>query len=403
MVEWDDSRFYSTDIMRWSGRLGRKNFAALSWRHLLLLVLGWRVWLFFVQLIAFRSLGLKTPISHLVFNIWELWDGYWHTQIARFGYYAPGLTLRFPLYPLLIRLLAPVLGGSQLLAALTISFIAFFFALVLLRQLIRFEFKSNGPALKTIALLLLFPTAFFFAAAYQESLFLLLTIVSFLSFRRDKFLYAGLFGGLAALTRPQGLLLFPSFLVARLVKRRKWEKRDAWLFLIPLALVPWCLYLYVKFGDPLLFLHDLSVWVEGPWQRARSLSLPTTVMFSYIKEFFIMGWQILSSGFELTAQSIIQVKEVSDFLFFILFLALGFWVARDLNLSYSIYYFLSLIMMTSVGTLKGAPRFVLVLFPGFMVLSKLLKNPKLFALFLWVSSIGLVGLLLYFSLGYWVA
>jgi hypothetical protein len=389
--------------MRWSGRFGRKNIAALSWRHLLLLVLGWRVWLFFVQLIAFRSLGLKTPIFHFVFYIWELWDGYWHTQIARFGYYAPGLTLRFPLYPLLIRLLAPILGGSQLAAALTISFIALFVALVLLRQLIRFEFRSYGPALKTITLLLLFPTAFFFVAAYQESLFLLLTIASFLSFRRDKFLYAGLFGGLAALTRPQGMLLFPSFLVARLVKRRKWEKRDAWLFFIPLALVPWCLYLYVKFGDAFLFLHDLSVWEEGSWQRARILSSPIMVLFSYMKEFFLVGGQILASGFELTAQSIIQVKEVSDFLFFILFLALGFWVARDLNLSYSIYYFLSLIMMLAVGTLKGAPRFVLVLFPGFMVLSKLLKNPKLFAIFLWVSSVGLVGLLLYFSLGYWVA
>jgi len=370
---------------------------------LAIILILWRLWLFIIQLVAFRGLGLKTPISHIIFYIWELWDGYWHTQIARFGYYAPGLTLRFPLYPLLMRLLAPLLGGSQLLAALTISFLALFIALVLLHQLIRFEFRSYGPALKTITLLLLFPTAFFFVAAYQESLFLLLTIASFLSFRRDKFLYAGLFGGLAALTRPQGLLLFPSFLAARFVKKRNWEKRDAWFFLIPLALVPWCFYLYTKFGDPLLFLHDLSVWEEGPWQRARSLSLPTTVMFSYIKEFFLVGGQILASGFELTAQSIIQVKEVSDFLFFGFFLVLGYWVARDLNLSYSIYYFLSLIMMLAVGTLKGAPRFVLVLFPGFMVLSKLLKNPKLFALFLWVSSVGLVGLLLYFSLGYWVA
>jgi len=289
-------------------------------------------------------------------------------------------------------LLAPILGGSQLAAALTISFLALFVALVLLRQLIRFEFRSYGPALKTITLLLLFPTAFFFVAAYQESLFLLLTIASFLSFRRDKLLHAGLFGGLAALTRPQGLLLFPSFLVARFVKKRKWEK-----------LVPWCYYLYIKFADPFLFLHDLSGWGEGPWQRARLLSFPITVVFSYVKEFFLVGGQILTSGSELTPLFLVRVKEVSDFLFFGFFLALGYWVARDLNLSYSIYYFLSLIMMLAVGTLKGAPRFVLVLFPGFMVLSKLLKNPKLFALFLWVSSVGLVGLLLYFSLGYWVA
>ena len=73
---------------------------------LVFLLFAWRLWLFFVQLIAFRSLGLRTPVSHTLFYVWELWDGYWHTQIARFGYFAPGLTLRFPLYPLLIRLLA---------------------------------------------------------------------------------------------------------------------------------------------------------------------------------------------------------------------------------------------------------------------------------------------------------
>jgi hypothetical protein len=78
----------------------------LSWKLLLAFLVGWRVWIFLIQLIAFRGLGWTTPVSHTLFYVWELWDGYWHTQIARFGYYALGLTLLFPLYPLLIRLLA---------------------------------------------------------------------------------------------------------------------------------------------------------------------------------------------------------------------------------------------------------------------------------------------------------
>ena len=126
-------------------------------------------------------------------------------------------------------------------------------------------------------------------------------------------------------------------------------------------------------------------------------------MFSYIKEFFLVGGQILASGFELTPLFLVRVKEVLDFLFFGLFLALGYWVARDLHLSYSIYYFLSLIMMLAVGTLKGAPRLVLILFPGFMILSKILRNPKAFAFFALLSSFGLIGFLIVFSFGFWVA
>ena len=375
----------------------------LSWRSLLGILIGWRAWLFLIQLLAFRSWQLSTPITHLWFYVWELWDGYWHTQIAAYGYYAPGLTLRFPLYPLLIRFLAPVFVGNFLAAALFISGFALFFAVFILYRLALRELRSREGALRSILLLLFFPTAFFLVAAYQESLFFLLSIGSFFFFRMDRMFPASMLGGLAALVRPQGVLLFPSFLVARLVKKRTWENRNAWFFLIPLALIPWCFYLYLKFGDPFLFVHDLSGWGEGPWQRARTISFPITVLFSYVKEFFIVGGQILSSGFALTPLFLVRVKEVGDFLFFLTFVFLGIWVAKWLDLSYTIYYFSSLLLMLSVGTLKGAPRFVLVLFPGFLVLSKLLKNPRVFGIFLWGSSIILIAFLLLFSLGYWVA
>src|SRR3989344_8922674 len=94
------------------------------WKQIFMLLLGWRLSLFLLQFGAIRALGIPWSVPTIAFESFGLWDGYWHTQIARYGYYTLGLTLRFPLYPLLIRLFAPIFWGSTLAAALTISFLA---------------------------------------------------------------------------------------------------------------------------------------------------------------------------------------------------------------------------------------------------------------------------------------
>jgi len=370
------------------------------WKQLLILTAGWRLSLFLIQFFSIRILGLPWSLSYIAWQTFGLWDGYWHIHIARYGYDVPGLTLRFPLYPLLIRLFAPVFFGSELAAALTISFIFFFLAILFFYRLALLELRSDQTTLRAILYLLLFPSAFFFVAAYGESLFLFLTVASFYFFRRERFFLASFLGGLASLTRLQGLLLFPSFILERLVRKRRWEWRNLYFFLIPLALVPWCWFLWRKFGDPFLFLADLSKWGEGPWQRARVVTSPLTALFSYLDE---ISHFIQAIGGGVTPQLLVQLKELLDFFFFLLFLILGILISRRLRLSYNLYYFLSLLMMLSVGTLKGAPRLVVVLFPGFFVLAKLIRKTWLIFLFLSLSTVGLVWFLLLFSLHFWVS
>src|SRR3989344_8608366 len=149
------------------------------WFRLLILLLGWRFSLFLIQLFTIRGLSIPWSVPAIAFQTFGLCDGYWHTYIARFGYDAPGLTLRFPLYPLLIRLFTPVFLGSELGAALSISFASFFLAMFFFYRLAVRELRSDALALRSILFLLFFPTAFFFAAAYGESLFLFLTVASF--------------------------------------------------------------------------------------------------------------------------------------------------------------------------------------------------------------------------------
>src|SRR5260370_18121499 len=60
--------------------------------------------------------------------------------------------------------------------------------------------------------LCIFPTAFFFFAAYNESLFLLFTASSFLAMRRQQWWLAGILGLFAALTRSAGIFLVIPYL-----------------------------------------------------------------------------------------------------------------------------------------------------------------------------------------------
>lgn len=380
-----------------------KNFEiSLDWKSILFILISWRIGLFFVQLLVFSAWKLTTPPSHLLFYIWQLWDGYWHTQIAQHGYYLEGLTLRFPLYPLLIKFFAPIVGNNFLLSGILISFVSLYFALLFLYKLVVFETKNQTLATLSVILLLIFPTSFFLIAVYSESLFLLLTILSFYFFQKDKILPAGLLGGLAVLTRPQGIILFPAFILGQIIQKKTWSKVNLFLLAIPLSLIPWCLFLYLRFGNPFVFLNDLSKWGEGPWQRTRELTFPLTVLFSYLREIPTVFRQLLTGQFY-NLTTLINIKEFSDFLFFILFLVLGIRVAMKMKSVYSFYLFASLLLMLSVGTLKGAPRFVLVLFPAFIILAQIYQNKWFFLSSIFISTLLLVTFLLLFSLGFWVA
>ena len=57
-------------------------------------------------------------------------------------------------------------------------------------------------AYRTVLYLSVFPTSFFLAAAYNESLFLCFSLLSFYEMRHGRWWLAGLFGFLAGLTRP---------------------------------------------------------------------------------------------------------------------------------------------------------------------------------------------------------
>ena len=139
-------------------------------------------------------------------NAWANWDGQWYLKISRLGYTTRQSSAFFPLYPLFVRVLAPLFAHSSLIAGVALSVAFFVAAMYLLYRLIVIDYGPRVAAW-TVIFASLFPTSFYFQAVYTESLFLLTTVACLFFARREQWLWAGLAGFCAALTRNTGVLL----------------------------------------------------------------------------------------------------------------------------------------------------------------------------------------------------
>lgn len=213
---------------------------------------------------------------------WRQWDAWSFERIAASGYgNADGDTAFFPLYPLLAHLVDAALPGDVLFALLVVSNLCGYGALVLLHRLVATE-AGAVVADRTILLFGVFPTAYFLAAPYNHSLFLLLTLGFLYAVRRQAWWLAAVLGALASGTRSVGVLLVLPFafeyLRVRGYRVRLVRPDAAWILAIPAGLVAYAAYCSARLGDPLAFAHaqSLSTWDRG-------LSWPGQVLWDTVK------------------------------------------------------------------------------------------------------------------------
>jgi hypothetical protein len=167
-----------------------------------------------------RIAPAATPGWHNAIDGTERQDAVWYLRLADDGWSADDASAAFfPLYPLTVRVVAWILPGDELLAALLISNLAFLGALLALFALTAEAF-GDRVAKRAIVVAAIFPTAFFFLAPYTESLFLFLSLLAFRAARHDRWGRVAAFGALAALTRSVGLLLIPALLIEAVVTER---------------------------------------------------------------------------------------------------------------------------------------------------------------------------------------
>lgn len=210
----------------------------------------------------------------LPLDIWARWDSEWYLLIAQRGYdatdaindlpvaYSPEDTSGFfPLYPLLIRAVAPLVGAVG--AGILISNIALLLSLWLMLAVARDlwgETFGTRAGLYAGTALLFFPFTLFHSAVYSESLFLALSLGTFVLARRNRFGWAGLVAALATLSRPFGALL--AVLLILEWWRHRHRSRWGWAAVgsIAVALGLYMLYCYGLFGDALAFVHRQERW-----------------------------------------------------------------------------------------------------------------------------------------------
>lgn len=298
--------------------------------------------------------------AHML-SIWNRWDGPQYILIARQGYGTMGdrrLALAFfPLYPWLIRAVNFAVGNA-VASAFLISTAASVVAGVALARLFAIDYPPR-LARSAVWFLFIFPTSYFLHIDYSESLFLALVVTSFLAARRGRWFESAALGALAAMARPNGILLLPALSTEALVgwwRTKRFEWRWLWIAAVALGLGVHLLVNYRITGDPLAFIHlERTHWTNhlvAPWH---GIAINVGVARTYSPhDAAMIGTQVL----------------------FYLAVGLAGTIAAAVILrpSYAVWMALNWVLFASQTWDISAPRYVLAMFPLFILIAILARK-----------------------------
>lgn len=333
---------------------------------------------------VFRELSNGNLFVRFFLSPWYRWDTAHYLVIADFGYdYDLINTIWPPLYPFLIKIVGFIVQPS-ILAALLVSNLFFLLGLFLIVIYVK-ELLNEEVAKTTLFFMTIFPTSFFFVAGYTESMFLAISVAVFLSLRKKKWLWAGIFSALATLTRIQGLLLvIPIFieLIGEIIEQK--NLRRFFIHLISCFYAPfgYGLYsLYVRFG-----LNTNWPWMvlSSTWEQ--HLGLPWEGIIGSLKVFFLKMIYNDNPG------PVYLINVI--FSLFTIYILIR--MRKRIPLSLSVYCWVMLLVILGKidinNALVSTIRYLLILFPLFMGHALLIKGK--YKLMYTTFSIGLQVLLL---------
>lgn len=361
-------------------------------------------------------------------------DGAHYILIAEKGGYFEYQQAFFPLYPILIFLLTPLVMGNYLVAGLTISHLAFLIALFILNEYLKLLKVPKTQILWFFIFLLVFPTSYYFRALYTESLFFLLFILSLYLYEKKQYVLASVASAFTSFTRLVGIFLVAPFLTSALSRYGMVEKKTkkattfSWKEMqnLPQSMlrtlgesvkakkIPVSVYisliaplgglaLYMQYlahdtGDPLAFVHVQSVFDAN--RSTDSLVLLPQVLFRYMKIFFTaqVNHQYINAAIEfivfntalviLTLDGIKHAKTIASK---VSMKYLGIWLFSVINL----------ILPTLTGTLSSTPRYALMSIAIFFFLSQV-SHKWIKVTIAWLFFLLHVIMLSFFIQGYFV-
>ncbi|HHP50969.1 MAG TPA: hypothetical protein ENM97_03720 [Moorella mulderi] len=250
------------------------------------------------RLVLPESLRETSPIT---LEDLHKFDSCWYWGIIQRGYdryrmseeHPAANWVFLPFYPLCVKALSalfPFLDGR--LVGIIFSNGCFYLALIFLYLFIR-EWRQEEGGLKALWLLMLYPASLYFSLLYTESLFLLLSVLTFYCTLRGRYFPALIFASLSSITRIPGFLNIAFMLIFMIYQERQnlgprlWARAIVYGFLAGLPLLAYCLYLKSITGDFWAVFHE-----ELNWGRTTTFPLLTYIL--YLKDPYFLsphgGW-----------------------------------------------------------------------------------------------------------------
>ena len=268
-----------------------------------------RLLLYALGYAMYRLLGIGSDGFFVSFRpLWTHWDSQHYIGIAQEGYTAVGdnrlRLVFFPLYPMLMRLLAPLTGGSAFASGIVISLLCAAAASALTVDLAYMHIGCEG-ARRALAYFLLSPLSVFLCCVYTESLFICLTLAAVCLLRRGRPYAAALCGMASAFTRMPGVIVAGLFIIALLDKipKREFNLRAvgacaAQVMIVFCGLFAYWLVNYAVTGDPMTYLtYQRENWYQEPGSFWRSTANTVHYFFASAGEgdwLFTWGFQLVS-------------------------------------------------------------------------------------------------------------
>jgi Gpi18-like mannosyltransferase len=333
--------------------------------------------------------GSSTNPFSLLLNMFSQWDSSNYISIAQNGYVNSGnaanFIVFFPLYSVLIRLITFNFDYANF-SGLLISNLASIVAVIYLFKLAKLDY-NDGVAKKAVLFLCVFPTAYFMSAVYTEGLFLALVIASLYYARTANWPLAGFLGFLASLTRIAGLILLPT-LVIEYFYQKNWKVKasDFKLAWLALPAFGFLIYLGINYQVTGSFFTFLTIEREHWFQTFDPLlgfnrALNWHIGHTFPDSFTVGYAEIIFAAFG--------------------YLMIGLAYKFKIRPSYQVYMLLIWMLAVATGFWVSVPRYVLAMFPLFLVLALASTKKPVTIAILAVSCAGLFFFTWLFASGAW--
>ena len=360
------------------------------------------------------NIELPSGFTNQVASAWVQWDGYWYNDIVNNGYdrdfpksppeaeecnLGEGLCQRnfafFPLFPLSVKLFQQVIQlvmpvrsdvlGIVLANAYFVAAAVIFFHLVS-------AMLGKRTAWTSYFALLVFPVSYVFSGMMSESLFFLLMVATYYLAYKKKWLWAGIVGALLSATRILGVLVIFSIVLLYWEQHKKNITFNALrsqpgrefllsLFLIPMGLLLFILFLQNHTGDALAFIS-----IQDYFAKSGSNLNPLAGILMAFTNYSVEG----------------SLKNhLYNLSYFLLTMGLLIWnyFKKIIPLSAGTILIWLMIPMTA-GTTLALPRYLLPLFPVYILIGTVLsKNKYLTGIYFTGSTLLLLYLINFYVSG----